>query len=492
MGLASDDTESKASAVTHEFAPKLDPHGFPLRPQPSDDPLDPLNWSTAWKLVVLLQVSFLGFLGPFSQGTVNSAFGPLSKDMHVTISEASYSTTIAIVFAGIFPLIWSPLANCYGRRPVFLGATAIGIAATAGSAVASSWGSLLVARAFVGIGTSVSMGIGATVVSDLYFMHERGTYMGIYVVFVTNGAHIAAIVGGFTAKYVDWRWCYWVPAITLGATWLINLVLLPETLYHRDPSTGMSRGYTESWWQLLSLTGTPFKRHPAWWDFTHCFLMLKYPSVVLAGLYYSIAFGVGTVLFAVTGAAAFGSIYGFDTAQVGLAIGLSTTVGSVIGELSAGHVSDQILYLSAKRHAGEPKCESRLQTTWPGSFLLPAGVIIGGLCLQYKTHWSGPVVGIGIGSFGLQIVSTSIFAYLTDCYKPQSTEISTLLNTGRLLFSFTLGFYMVPFAQVTTWGIAWSVMAIICVVLYGGIVLLMWKGPEWREHLGRPNFDRDL
>lgn len=39
MGLASDDTESKASAVTHEFAPKLDPHGFPLRPQPSDDPL---------------------------------------------------------------------------------------------------------------------------------------------------------------------------------------------------------------------------------------------------------------------------------------------------------------------------------------------------------------------------------------------------------------------------------------------------------------------
>lgn len=242
--------------------------------------------------------------------------------------------------------------------------------------------------------------------------------------------------------------------------------------------------------------------------------MLKYPSVVLAGLYYSIAFGVGTVLFAVTGAAAFGSIYGFDTAQVGLAIGLSTTVGSIIGELSAGHVSDQILYLSAKRHAGEPKCESRLHATWPGFFLLPAGVIIGGVCLQYKTHWSGPVVGIGIGSFGLQIVSTSIFAYLTDCYKPQSTEISTLLNTGRLLFSFTLGFYMVrhvlrdlnprighdlssnnkqvPFAQVTTWGIAWSVMAIICVVLYGGIVLLMWKGPEWRERLGRPNFDRDL
>ena len=43
------------------------------------------------------------------------------------------------------------------------------------------------------------MGIGAAVVADMYFMHERGRYMGIYVVFVSNGAHLAAIVGGYIA-----------------------------------------------------------------------------------------------------------------------------------------------------------------------------------------------------------------------------------------------------------------------------------------------------
>jgi hypothetical protein len=172
-------------------------------------------------------------------------------------------------------------------------------------------------------------------------------------------------------------------------------------------------------------------------------MMMKYPSVLLAGLYYSIAFGAGTVLFAVTGAAAFGSIYKFNTAQVGLAIGVSTTVGSVLGELVSGSVSDKVFYLANKRQGGNAEPESRLHATWPGAFLLPAGVVIEGVCLQYHTHWSGPVIGIGIGAFGLQIVSTTIFAYLTDCYKPQSTEISTLLNFGRLTFSFTLGFYMV-------------------------------------------------
>jgi hypothetical protein len=260
---------------------------------------------------------------------------------------------------------------------------------------------------------------------------------------VTNGAHLAAIIGGVTAKYAGWRWCYWVPTIVLGATWLVNIFCLPETLYHRNPLTGASYEKTRSKAQLFNFRGVTVRRKPSLWDITHCFYMLKYPGVLLAGLYYSIAFGAGTVLFAVTGAAAFGSIYKFDTLQVGLAIGVSTTIGSVVGEIFSGPVSDKVLYFANKRKGGQAEPEARLHATWPGAFILPAGVIIEGVCLQYQTHWMGPVTGIAIGAFGLQIVSTTTFAYLTDCYKPQSAEISTLLNFGRLTFSFTLGFYMV-------------------------------------------------
>jgi hypothetical protein len=101
-------------------------------------------------------------------------------------------------------------------------------------------------------------------------------------------------------------------------------------------------------------------------------------------------------------------------------------------------------------------------------------------------------MGIGIAAFGLQIISTNVFAYCTDCYKPQSAEVSTLLNFGRQTFSFTLGFYMLPFAAATSFGVAWSVMAIIDAVLFVGIVALMFKGRQWRESLGSPHFDRDM
>jgi hypothetical protein len=101
-------------------------------------------------------------------------------------------------------------------------------------------------------------------------------------------------------------------------------------------------------------------------------------------------------------------------------------------------------------------------------------------------------MGIGIGAFGLQLISTNVFAYITDCYKPQSAEISTLLNFGRQTFSFTLGFYMIPFAEETTYGVAWSVLAIIQAVLFTGIIALMWRGQHWRERLGAPNFHKDI
>ena len=51
---------------------------------------------------------------------VNPAFVPLSKRFNITVVQASYELTVYIVFAGIGPLLTVPLANVYGRRPVYI------------------------------------------------------------------------------------------------------------------------------------------------------------------------------------------------------------------------------------------------------------------------------------------------------------------------------------------------------------------------------------
>jgi MFS family permease len=119
-----------------------------------------------------MQVSFLAFLGPFNSAVVNPALVPLTKLFHVPVTDGPYQTTTVIVAVGVAPLFWTPLANVYGRRPIYIISMLIGIGATIGSGAAKSWSGLLVARAFSGIGCGSAMAIGVATVNDIFFLHE--------------------------------------------------------------------------------------------------------------------------------------------------------------------------------------------------------------------------------------------------------------------------------------------------------------------------------
>lgn len=97
-----------------------------------------------------MQVSFLAFLGPFNSAVVNPALVPLTKLFHVPVTDGPYQTTTVIVAVGVAPLFWTPLANIYGRRPIYIISMLIGIGATIGSGAAKTWSTLIVARAFSG------------------------------------------------------------------------------------------------------------------------------------------------------------------------------------------------------------------------------------------------------------------------------------------------------------------------------------------------------
>ena len=72
MSSSLKDADSAYSdSKVEERGPKLDKHGLPLIPQPSEDPSDPLNWPQWLKIAILIQVSTLALLGPLNQGVVN-------------------------------------------------------------------------------------------------------------------------------------------------------------------------------------------------------------------------------------------------------------------------------------------------------------------------------------------------------------------------------------------------------------------------------------
>ena len=128
-----------------------------------------------------------------------------------------------------------------------------------------------------------------------------------------------------------------------------------------------------------------------------------------------------------TGAAITAEVYGFETEQTGLFMGIPLTIGCIVGEATAGWVSDLIINTYAKRHNGYRKPEARLYLI-PMTFLLAIGTATYGYCVQAHKPWIDAAVVMAISGCGTQVGTTMVYTYATDSYKPQSGEIGAVIN----------------------------------------------------------------
>ncbi|KAG5733424.1 Protein HOL1 [Termitomyces sp. T112] len=386
---------------------KVDSTGLPLLPQPSTSPFDPLNYPNWLKYTILGEICMLAFLGTLNVAVINPAVVPLSTEFGIADVTGTYQTTIAIGAGALGPVFFTPFANVYGRRPVYLLSVLIGFASALGSARSKSYGTLMFARAMNGFGPSAAFGLGAGTVVDVFFMHERGKAMGLFTLMYTNGSHVAPIVGGYIARDLGWRWCFYVSAILNGAMFMICFFFMPETLFDRpegqvQTTPGPQSEFYEGETQPPS-AGEPFKSPPMSLKtylnrmqipdpqrppsrrlkmnqfIIKPFSMLKYPSVIFPALFFAVNYGLASIEPALTLAPLFTELYQFDTVRNGLANGVSLLVGGSLGELCSSPITDKMMQRARRRalsHGKPASAEIRLQGIWTGAFAVPAGLLI--------------------------------------------------------------------------------------------------------------------
>jgi multidrug resistance protein len=441
-------------------------------------------------------VCFLAALGTLNTAIINPAYGPMSKELGITVVQASYQTTVVIALNGVGPFLWIPLAHVYGKRPIYLITTLLGFASALGSAYSKTYSQLIAARVFNGL-FPAAMALGPSTIVDLFFFHQRGRAMGAFTVILTTGAHIAPIVGGLIGQFLGWRWTFKFAAILNGVMFVSILVFLPETLYVRDMNNLTrtvnerenidltTRVYTSRLKPYTSFPDLKLKLNQFIWPTLR---MAKYPSVLFPAIYYAAQYGFGSILPAVTVAAIFSETFHWDTLEIGLAYGGALTIGGVLGEVVSGVVLDHVIKRARHRSGGQnPEPEIRLKAVWSGAVLLPVGLLIYGFTLQYRVFWFVPLFGMGLAVFGLQPIATTCYTYSIDSYREQGGEVATLFNFIRQVFGMTFAFYVIllcnkigyqfAFLLFTIWG---SVLAFI------PIIVLMWKGKEIREYLESP------
>ncbi|MCJ1302020.1 hypothetical protein MMC08_004821 [Hypocenomyce scalaris] len=457
---------------------------------------DPLNWALWLKSAVLIQVCLLAALGTLNTAIINPAYVPLAAEFHISTVTASYQTTVVVALNGLGPFLWIPLANVYGRRPVYLFTTLLGVASALGCAYARNFGQLVAARVFNGL-FPAALALGPATVVDLFFFHQRGRAMGVFTVVLTSGAHVAPIVGGLVGQFLGWRWIFKFTAILDAVMLVVVVVALPETLYIRDPAamtgTARRREGGESGWagyrrRLRLWSSYPELKLRANQFVVPAFKMAKYPSVLFPALYYGAQYGFASILPAVTVATIFSTRFGWNTLEIGLAYGAALTIGGVLGEFVGGVVVDAIVKRERRIRGGvNPPPEARLKAIWTGAILVPSGLLIYGFTLEYRTAWIGPLMGMGIAVFGLQVIATTCYTYSVDCYRSESSETAQLFNFIRQEFGMTFAFYTILLCDRIGYQFAFLLFAIFGSVLgFLPIIFLMFKGEAVRKRLGVP------
>jgi MFS transporter, DHA1 family, multidrug resistance protein len=175
-----------------------------------------------------------------------AAFGPLSTDLYlpslpvlVQAFDSDVSTvqlTLSVFMAGFAAsqLIYGPLSDRFGRRPVILIGLVLFFIASIACAYASSIEQLIGARFLQALGGCVGPVVGRAVVRDVFGRDRAASVLAYMATAMAVAPAVGPLLGGVLTEHVGWR-ANFVLLAGLAVTVFIGAWrLLEESNVHRD------------------------------------------------------------------------------------------------------------------------------------------------------------------------------------------------------------------------------------------------------------------
>ncbi|KAK6459477.1 major facilitator superfamily multidrug-resistance protein [Scheffersomyces xylosifermentans] len=421
----------------HEYL--MTRHGsVQLDPLPSSDPQDPLNWPNWKKNFEILLIAFQTFSSTFMAAGLTPGFEPMAEAYGVTVPTASYFTSAQIAVMGGMPLFWVPLMNIYGRRPFLIFSTLACAALNIGGGFCTTYGQQMATRVLVAAFISTASAAGASVVADLAFSHERGKKNGWWSLALVVGTPAGPFFTGFIQQHAGTKWIYFTFAIMnfiQFALWL----LAEETVYVRNRRNSVSAS------PIAKFLGF-HKKSDKTFAFGLFFRPLKQAlnfNVSMAVVAASVTFCYANIVLVVEMPQVFGLLFHLNAQQLSLQY-IALIIGSIIGEILAGPLSDWWMARCIKKRGGKKVVVDRLWVSYNGFVLVIVGLIVWGIFLDKAKpgDWKiSPLIGAAIAAAGNNIVATVLIAFAIDCDPGYASDVGLYMNLVRQVFGFLGPFY---------------------------------------------------
>jgi DHA1 family bicyclomycin/chloramphenicol resistance-like MFS transporter len=158
---------------------------------------------------------------------------------------------------GAAQLVYGPLADRYGRKPVLMIGVGIYVVFSLLATLAPTFDALIAARVGQGLGSAATRVLVVSIVRDRYSGRDMARVMSLSFLVFLGVPILAPSVGALIMQFGPWRWIFGVLMAFGLSVMLWALIRLPETLHpeYRQPIR-MSRilaGFREAMTNRVSL-----------------------------------------------------------------------------------------------------------------------------------------------------------------------------------------------------------------------------------------------
>lgn len=210
--------------------------------------------------LAILVLALLLSIQPVTTDLYLPALPALTRSLGAPVAAAQLTLSGLLLAFGCSQMVWGPLSDRFGRRPILLTGLAIYTVASLGSALAPSMALLILWRIAQGAAMGAVVMCARAIVRDLYTPNEGARAMSKALTGLGVVACICAPLGGLLSEWLGWRAALTAVTAYGAATLAVVALRMPETLAHRNPQALQPRALVGTWAHVL--------RSPTFWAFS--------------------------------------------------------------------------------------------------------------------------------------------------------------------------------------------------------------------------------
>ncbi|GAA5942589.1 uncharacterized protein JCM15063_000045 [Sporobolomyces koalae] len=456
--------------VVHDAWSKHAPDdpGLVLVPTPSDDPMDPLNWSSIKKETCFATLIFGTILAGTCGPLLSPAFVELVTILNEPIGKVAQLAGSLVLTIGVGSWWFAVIQQKFGTRPAFLLASLLQLVSMlwAGGSGAN-YPSLLASRVVQGISMGCYFNCVPSAINHIFFVHQRGKRMAVWNIALVGGVNIGPVISAQIIQRQDFTFVFWWQGLAAGLLFLMTIAFVPEMYYDRSyyeaeidarrqragsfdtekekdemaataviaPAT-VDIHHSQSKWAAYKPFSGSKSNQSIFIILFRPFLHVTSPAVVWGALTFSVVFNLLPMVSVIYSQLFSAPPYNFSTGAVGIISGIPPLIGTLIGTVLSGPLSDFSVKALAKRNSGVYEPEFRLIPMIP--FCVLSGIGLFGWGLQTSSSWVVPAIFIAIFHIGVSAGTISCIGYVSDCARGTAAEAVALVVLVKSLIGFLI------------------------------------------------------